>query len=387
MDVETDPVAGRVGAEPGHRVAAAAVPDHPALGEPLGEHAGRLRVRRLPGAPRPHLVDGRALRLQHQLVEGALRRAEPSGDGPRPGHVGGVAPVLRPRVHQHEIALAKGAGVLGVVRPAGVGPARHDARIGEGPAAGAMELVQKLRLHLVLRETRPAGRHRAAVRALGQLDRPAHHAHLRPALVEPHLVHAGVQVHQLGRVRRAGAKPLEPAEHPRVEPGVLAHRVPDVRAVLQEAGQDLVDVVDGKRVVRAVSLAGALEARPRPVHPLLARIPLAAEEQVLAGLAARQEQGHRLRLRKPREIEEVAVRAVGVLDIAVAARHRGGGREDRAAFARVVEEPPAPPGVLAALDDRLPHGPGRGWRGATHGAILERFADRTKRGRRPAVGH
>src|SRR5678815_2830113 len=59
-------------------------------------------------------------------------------------------------------------------------------------------------------------------------------------------------------LRRVNAEPglaaqaVDPADHAMVEVGVESHGVVHPAAVLDQAGQDVVDVADRKRIVRAV---------------------------------------------------------------------------------------------------------------------------------------
>src|SRR3546814_18117323 len=71
----------------------------------------------------------------------------------------------------------------------------------------------------------------------------------------------------------------------RVEVGVAAEVVVHPRAAFEQAGQDLVDVLDRVGVVHAVAVDGALRAGARPVPGLARGVAVAAEQPVLAVLA------------------------------------------------------------------------------------------------------
>ena len=68
----------------------------------------------------------------------------------------------------------------------------------------------------------------------------------RARLVEAHVVQRVIERHELLRrvapVARLGAQPVDPADHALVKVRVDAHGVEHARAVLEQAGQDLVHV-------------------------------------------------------------------------------------------------------------------------------------------------
>ena len=106
--------------------------------------AHRRLVRLIPVIAGPHLVDGGELRLEHHLVDRALRGREAAADGKRAGDVGGVVVVLAARVEQQQVAVAQALIVVAVVHHAGIGAAADDRLIGEVRVVRA-ELVQRPR--------------------------------------------------------------------------------------------------------------------------------------------------------------------------------------------------------------------------------------------------
>ena len=99
-----------------------------------------------------------------------------------------------------------------------------------------------------------------------------------------------------------------------IDPDVAVHLLP----VLQQAGKDLADVVDGEGVVRAVVRHRTLQAGPRAVPHLAFRVAVAAEQHVLPLFPMRAEHGDGGGLREVGQVVEVAVRPEAVEDVAVA---------------------------------------------------------------------
>src|SRR3546814_16010133 len=97
-----------------------------------------------------------------------------------------------------------------------------------------------------------------------------------------------LQLQELVRRLRAtahlSAHAVEPADQLQVEVGVAAEVVVHPRAAFEQAGQDLVDVLDRVGVVHDVAVDGALRAGARPVPGLARGVAVAAEQQVLAVL-------------------------------------------------------------------------------------------------------
>ena len=233
--------------------------------------------------------------------------------------------MLGARVDEQQVAVPQPVRVLGVVQRACVRSAGHDGRIRRGAAPRPGELVQQLRLDLVLGHTRPADAHGALVSGGAHLRRLRHHADLRLALEQPHLVDEMVQHDEFAQAAaesRASTDLRDPPEHALVEPLELTHRVVDPRLVLEQPRQDVVEVADGKRIVGTVPLAHPFEPDPGAV-PLLRRgVALPAEHHELALLAPGCERRHCLGLAEPREIVEVAVGTEWELDVAIARPHR-----------------------------------------------------------------
>ena len=132
----------------------------------------------------------------------------------------------------------------------------------------------------------------------------------------------------MAAVARLRAQAVDPADHPLVEVRIDAHGVEHLRAVLEQPGQDVVDVVDREGIVGAVVAGGALGPGALAVPGLALRVAIAHEQDVFGLLAARHQHGDRLRLAEAGQVVKVAVLAIGVLDVVVALPHRRR-RQDR----------------------------------------------------------
>ena len=105
---------------------------------------------------------------------------------------------LAARVDQHEVAVDELRVVRPVVQDTRVRARRDDRRI-RALRAVAAELVQEFGLELVFLHPGPAGTHGARVRADRDARGLAHHARLRAALEEPHLVQQMIERDELAR--------------------------------------------------------------------------------------------------------------------------------------------------------------------------------------------
>ena len=127
---------------------------------------------------------------------------------------------------------------------------------------------------------------------------------------------------------RLRAQTVYPADHALVELLAQAHRVEDTRAVLEQAGQNLVDIGDREGVIGAVVFDRAIRARASAVPDLTLAITLAHEQDILGWRATRNQHCDRFGLVEAGQIIKIAVLPVVVLDITIAVAHRGR-RQDR----------------------------------------------------------
>jgi len=175
------------------------------------------------------------------------------------------------------------------------------------------------------------------VRLARDLRRAAQLLELVAGFVQAHVVQHVIERYEL--LRRVAAvaglgraQPVDPSHHALIEVCVRAHGVVHARAVLEQPGQDLVDIGDRKRIVRAVIPCSARRTRTPPVPGLARRIAIAHEQNVLGLGAAGHQHGYGLGLTETREIVEIAVLPEGIFDIAVAVPDgRRGQHRDRVA--------------------------------------------------------
>ena len=257
-------------------------------------------------------------------------------------------------VDEQQVAVPQPIGVVGVVQRARVHAPGHDGRIRGRPAPRAGELVEQLRLNLVLAHARPAHAHGALVGGGAHPGRLRHRADLRLALEQPQFVHEVVQHDEFAQTAapaRATAYLGDPCKHALVELGVVSHRVVHARLVFEQPRQDVVDVVDGKRIVGPVALARPFEPEPGPVPLLRLGIALPAEHHELALLATRCEHRHRFGLAEPRQVVEIAVGTIGEVDVAVPRPDRRGRHDRDAPLLHHVHQAPPAGGEFTSMHD------------------------------------
>ena len=111
---------------------------------------------------------------------------------------------------------------------------------------------------------------------------------------------------------------IHPADHALVEIEVHAHRVVNAPAALEQARQDVVDVADRKSIVGAVITHRTVGTGATTVPGLAGGITVAHEQDVFGLLATGNQHRHCLGLVEAREVVEIAVRPIVVMDVAVA---------------------------------------------------------------------
>ena len=271
--------------------------------------------------PRARLVDGAVLRFQHQFVQGALRRAVAAVDRPGAGDVGGVTLELGAGIDQQQVAVAQRRVVGAVVQDAGIGAAADDGFVARHRMV-AVEGVDQFGGNHRLAGTGPGRAHRAQVRLGGDLRRLRHHpqfgARLEQAQVVQDVRERDEFVRRTGALTHLRPHAVDPADQLLVELDLAAEVVVDALAPFDHAGQDVVDVVDRKRVVEGELVDRAFRAEARPVPAFALGIAFAAEQDDFAGLAARDQGQHRLRLVEAGQVVEVAVLPVRIMRVVVA---------------------------------------------------------------------
>ena len=116
-----------------------------------------------------------------------------------------------------------------------------------------------------------------------------------------------------------------PAQHLPVEIRLRANAVMDPLAARHQFWHDFVDLFDGQRLIHAEGFHRRLRAEQNAFPQFLLRILRLAEQHGLALLPPRNEREQGLGFGEPGQIIEIAVLAVGVVDIAAAhaLRRRG----------------------------------------------------------------
>ncbi len=243
--------------------------------------------------------------------------------------------------------------------------------------------------HLVLGGPRTAEAHRPLVGPGGDVRRGAHQVELGARLEQAHVVQHVVQGHELRRrmaaIARLGAQAVHPADHALVELRVDAHGVVHARLVLEQAGEDLVQVGDREGIVGAVVAPRPGRSGAPAVPGLAQRVALAHEQDVLGLGPARHQHGHRLGFCEAGQVVEVAVLAVGVLDVVVAQAHRGGRQHGDGVTPHQLHQRPAAVRELVSCHGSFPKGcfsaggrrpgrPGRGHRPAPRTTAARRRA-------------
>ena len=145
--------------------------------------------------------------------------------------------------------------------------------------------MQDLGHDLVLHAAGGSKAHRPTMRADRDLRGAAQARLFGAALVEPHVIE------QMGKrgeflidpsgLPRVHAQSIDPAENARIEFVVHAHRIENVRTILHETREDLVDIGDRKRVLGFVSIDRPIGACARAIPEFPQLVALAHEQQVL----------------------------------------------------------------------------------------------------------
>ena len=128
------------------------------------------------------------------------------------------------------------------------------------------------------------------------------------------------------------AQGIDPARHPGIEIRILPHRVIHALARLDDARQNLVNVVDGKGVIGPAHFDRPIGAQATPVPALPFLVAVAAEQQELTVVPAGSEDGYRRRLLETRQVVKITVLPIAVFHITTARPDRCG-RQNRDAAA------------------------------------------------------
>ena len=171
----------------------------------------------------------------------------------------------------------------------------------------------------------------------GDLRGAAHRADLGAALEQTQIVQQVIEADELvGRMvslAPALTQRRDPGEQPLIEIRVGADRVVDAFALLDDAGQDFVDVGDRKRVIGAERSDCAFGPGAGPVPDCARRVALTTEQDELAVGTTGHEDRNRVRFAKPGQIQEVAVLTEKVLAVAIPHARRRRGQDGNSALA------------------------------------------------------
>ena len=160
---------------------------------------------------------------------------------------------------------------------------------------------------------------------------------------------------RLGTLADIRAHAIDPAHQHQVEIGVAAKVVVDAAAPFDQARQDVVDVLDRKRIIHGVVGDRAFLSGTMTV-PLLARgITLAAEQDDLALRAPGHQRQHRFGFTETGQVVEIAVLAKGVVGIVVAQAFGGRGHDDDRIAAGHAHQLLAPADMLVAANHQCRH--------------------------------
>ncbi len=142
-----------------------------------------------------------------------------------------------------------------------------------------------------------------------------------------HVIERDEFLRRMPAVACLSAQTVDPPDHPLVEVRIHAHLVEHALPILQEAGKDVVEVGDRKRIVRAEVADGAQRAGSAAIPGFPRRIAIANEQYVFRLRSSRYQHGDGFGLCKSCDVPEVAVLPKVVLDVVVAVANRGG-RQD-----------------------------------------------------------
>jgi hypothetical protein len=283
---------------------------------------------------RPHRVETRELRGEHDFVDRLLRPGEAAAHRKGSRDVRRVALILAPGVDQQELAVLQLPAVLAVVEHARVRAARDDRRIGDRLRAAPQELVGELRFDLVFVPAGAGAIHRPPVSRGGNGRRATHQGDLVLVLHETQRIDRLPHVDDLFGRGDACANPLphfvQEVGDLVIPRGEQAERRVQRRPVGREIRQQSVKLVDRVRLVEAEDLPRRVGPVAKPVPDLPLLVLFAAEQHVPVAVRIGDEGDDRVGLGKTRHVIEIAVVPIREHRVAIARCFRGGGDEGQA---------------------------------------------------------
>ncbi len=319
-------------------------------------HRGRMRL--VPVVTRTDLVDCGAVRFEHDVVDRSLLRGELAADRKRTRDIRRVRLVFAAGVDEQQVTVLQRLVVLVIVENAAVWTTAHD-RVVRGIRVAQPELVHQFRHDLEFLSPRLAVLHRTDVRAGGDPGRLPHHVHLDLRLEQSHVVQYVIEsdyfLRRMPSVTGLSPQTVDPPDDALIEIGVHAHLVINAGAVLEQARKDVVEIRYRESVIRAVVTAGSGRAGALPIPGLPRGIAVAHEQDVLRLFPAGNQDCNRFGLAEARQIEEVAVLTVRVLDVVVTVTNRCRGQDGDRVAAHLLDELAAPAGEFVSTNG------GHGW--------------------------
>ncbi len=187
--------------------------------------------------------------------------------------------------------------------------------------ASLAKRVLKFRLNLVLEKPGLALSHRAPVRFSRNCRGFSHDFELGRALNQSRLMQKVAEVYQLPRHGDpgsfSGSGVIDPVQQFFIKIRIAPEIAVDLGSVLQKIRQDIFHVLDGKCVIRFEVTDRAIKARAIAVPHFLRRVVLSTEHEELAALAAWRQHRNGLGFIEAREVEEVAISAIAIVNVAV----------------------------------------------------------------------
>ena len=179
-----------------------------------------------------------------------------------------------------------------------------------------------LGLQCVFGDPCAAGLHRNDVRLDTDVGCALHEPDLVAGLEQPQFVEQVPQFEEFVRRLRThphhGAHAIQPADELEVEVGIVTEVVVNARTPFEQAGQDLIEIIDGIGVIHAERLDRSFRAAAGTIPAFAIRVTLATEQDRFAVRAARNQHQHRVGLGKTSEVQQVGILPVRVMGIAAA---------------------------------------------------------------------
>ena len=326
--------------------------EQPDPDEPLGLHQRRLLLDLLVRRARPDERHRLRLRVEDDVVNRPLLGGEAAVDRVGARDVRRVHPVLGPGIVQENLAILHLAAALVVVENARVGARADDRGIRHARCPAAIAEAVESGLHLELPLVRRRRLHRAHVALRRHLRRTPQEFQVLLVLDDAHLVDHAPRIHDRRRARVVGPqvlvqglelrRPILVVAVGEIEPLDADEIAAGLEGGLVEIAQLFVKVLQGKGRVRSVGGRRLVRSDPHAGPRLAAQVAGPDEDHVPLSVRGvwPQNRGHVVG-RDAREVVEVRVLAVDVLDVVRHRPHRSGA-QDRNGLRRQLRHEPLP---------------------------------------------